>query len=591
MARWILLFFIVSLSSATAPCLATEIADIAELSPGDTGVCITEVEGGELLEFPIRVIGVLGAAGPDGERVLIRLEHPRFEHAGVAAGMSGSPVYVDGRLVGALAFAWGFAKDPIAGVTPFQKMMTIGHGDEQSATDDPGPRPTLSEILDARSQARLPDLVVDWLLPNAVHNAPAPIAVGLGGLLAGGGQPGWADQAWSRLGWVSTPISGGRAELDDAPQLRPGSMIAGVLVEGDANLAVGGTVTEVSGDQIWAFGHPFLGAGDISIPLAHADVVTIMPSLFNSFKVFNVGEMAGSLLADRVHGVWGKIGASPKMIPLTVSADGADYSFRILDHRVMTPLFAGFLAFASQNVRGNVFGPQIVDLGMDITFGDDEKLELVQSFEGSDAPAQASAWVSAVLAYLRASRFEAPPMRSIGVDLELNAKRQSATILDVIPDRWTVAPGETLGMRVRWRGEHGRVASRRLEIVVPGELAKGRVDLVVADGPSWAFYDLLARPHRAASFADELHMLRRLKSPQVLIAALEDSGSSVVLPGGTVAAPEGFIASLRSALGPGIETTGFRVLAKSEVDAGLPISGAARISLAVKQRQSTSWED
>ncbi len=170
-----LLLAILGLSTGGINAWAVESLDPAEATPGRTGVCITEMDGGERVEIPLTVLGTVGSGRPDGEIVLVRLDHPRIRETGIIAGMSGSPVYVDGKLLGALAYGWAFASEPIGGVTPFVRMLEIGPSPPATAV---APRPQLNEILAAASGGTLGQLVVDWLVPESSDGTQAlPLAV------------------------------------------------------------------------------------------------------------------------------------------------------------------------------------------------------------------------------------------------------------------------------------------------------------------------------------------------------------------------------------------------------------------------------
>ncbi len=568
------------------PVAALEVITPSEIKAGDRGVCITEVEGGQLIEIPVEIIGIVGASQPESEMVLIRLQGPRFEAAGIAAGMSGSPVMVRGRLLGALAFGWTFATEPIAGVTPFNRMQGLagvsgglGGGFEAGSS-----RPSLLELVTAQSQGRLAETVLNWMVPGGAEEQKAlPLVMASGGPFFASAGVDWTASVWQRLGWVMAPGGGGVDVGTSAGDLRPGSMIAAVLVSGDASLSAGGTVTAIEGAQVWAFGHPFLGAGDVAMPMARASVVTILPSLASSFKVFNAGEMIGALRSDRRHGVWGTVGPVPDMLPLDIRSGDSAYHFEVLRHPLLTPLLTGVLVGGTHQVRGRGFGLQTVNLHLEIDLVGGEELALDQVFDGADAPSQAAAWTSAVVGYLEASPFASGNIRGIDLTMDSVNGLERASVLDITPERWTVEPGERLGIRVRFQRPGNPVETVQLQVEIPKELADGRLDLVVADGASWTLYDLQARPTRAGAFKDEVRLLGRLRSSRELVAAPEVPGGSLVLPGGTVAAPVGLLTTLHSGLGSELQTAKYRVVSETTVDAGGPVAAAVRLRLVVKQ--------
>jgi hypothetical protein len=317
-------------------------------------------------------------------------------------------------------------------------------------------------------------------------------------------------------------------------------------------------------------------------------VVTILPSLLSSFKMFNVGPIIGSLTADRAHGVLAKLGDAPQLAPLEVATADTVYHFGIIDHPLLNPLLSGFMVYASHAARGRGFGLQTIDIGLQVEFEDGQSLLLDQSFEGGDAPAQCAAWASAVLGYLAASPFAPVAIQSTAVALDSRDGLQGASILEVVPDRRLVTPGESIEVRVRLLREGGAIETVVLELQIPRQAADGRIDLVVADGASWTAYDLGARPLQPASFEDELRLLKRLESRNIIVAALEAPGTSVVLPGGTVAAPPGVVASLQSGLGEGLKTVSYRLLARTDSQTSGPVLGATRLRLEV--RSKSQWD-
>jgi hypothetical protein len=559
---------------------ATEVIEPDAVVPGTAGVCITEMDGGELVEIPLTVIGSLGPSGPEREMVLVRLEDPRYEETGIIAGMSGSPVYVDGRLLGALAFGWAFSKEPIGGVTPFSRMQQL-----QSAAVEVGEagggRPQLADMLVAGRDGVLGDLLVDWLLPAsraALHRLP--VTVSLGEWWSPTGTE-WLAEGWRRLGWVAAP--GGAASAGSAfGPLKPGAMVAGVMVDGDAVLAAGGTVTEIRGDQIWAFGHPFLGGGDVDMPLARARVLTVLPSQAESFKFFQVGEIIGALRADRTHGVWGELGSPAPMVPVVVAVDDREYVFRSLSHPVLMPLIASYLTQASLTARGRAFGNQTVDLAVEVEYPDGLGAGLSETYASGQAPQDAAAMVGAALGYLENSPFEGPDIERVRITVDTTERLERAAVVDAVPERVVVQPGETLGVRLRVRPYRGDEYTRLTEIRIPPELPEGRLDLVVADGASWTVYDLQMRPTIPVSFADELDLFERLVPSNRVVLALERRQASVSLGGGNVSLPPSLVVQLRTALGPNLQTSEYGVVGRVEEAMPTSVLGAQRVSLTVR---------
>jgi hypothetical protein len=558
---------------------AIEVVDPADVPPGAVGVCVTEMDGGEVVEIPVEVIGTIGPWAPEGEIVLVRLGGERFRHTGIIAGMSGSPVYVDGRLLGALAFGWPFAKEPIGGVTPFARMVGLSttSGSDAGAGAD---RPALADLIDAGGRRHLGELLAGWLLPERDGwTTGLPVAVvGSPAWRPQGGD--WLAESWRRLGWMAVP--GGAGAPPSAGRIEPGGMVAAVLVDGDAVLAAGGTVTEVRGDEVWAFGHPFLGGGDIRLPMARASVVAVMPSQLSSFKFFSVGEVIGSFEADRSRGIWGRIGETTPLVPVTVTVDDRHNLFRVVRHATLSPFLVAYVVQASQAARGRMLGDQTIGLRIEVSYAGQPPAVYSETLAAGDAPAQAAALTAAVVAYLESSTHPAPDLERVAISLATEERLRSAELLDAIPARRVVHPGDELAVRLRLRPFRGEVMTRDLPIRVPSGMPEGRLDLVVADGASWSVYDLGMRPFEPGSFADEVRLVNSLTPSTSVVLALEARQPGVALTGGSVAMPPGLVMQLESGLGPGIETTSYAVVEKVEQPVGLPLSGAVRIELVVR---------
>jgi hypothetical protein len=598
----LLMFF-----AATVP--AFDVIDPAEIAPGSKGICITEMDGGEVVEIPLTVIGTVGPWTPEGEIVLVRLEDERFRHTGIIAGMSGSPVYVDGRLLGALAFGWSFSKEPIGGVTPFSRMESLARtsdqlsaaaddaqhlaglatkpGEKSGLTDDgafqagagPG-RPSLVEMMEASLKNRLGDVLTDWLLPERTSQfTNLPVVVTSSGAWSPAGGD-WLSEGWRRLGWVSVP--GGSSHEASQGSLEPGAMVAGVLVDGDAVVAVGGTVTEVRDDEVWALGHPFLGGGEFRLPMARARVLTVLPSQASSFKFFSVGETIGSFISDRSRGIWGRLGEVAPMVPVTVTVNGRQFDFRSIRHPNLTPFTVGYLASSSQAARGRLFGVQTIAIRVELDYLGHEPVVYEEVLASGEAPAQAASIAAGLLAYLESSVFEAPELEAIAIDLKTEERLRGAELVDVIPERQLVSPGELVQVRLRLRPYRGEEFIRELAIRVPSGIPDGRLDLVVADGASWSLYDLGMRPLMPGSFDDELRLVDGLLPSTTMVMVFERRQPGVALSGGSVTMPAGMIVQLRAGLGPGLTTTSYAVVAKVEEAMDMPVSGAERIKLQVR---------
>src|SRR5208337_2375574 len=312
---------------AAAPPESNEILPLAQVRPGMQGYAYTVFAGDQVEKFDLVVIGVMpNFLGPKQSIILVELKGPKVEHTGVVAGMSGSPVYLAGKLAGALSLKLGiFTKEAIAGVTPIEDIL---HPPEQRAGMAEGGLPSGAAL-----QAIETPLVFSGFQPAAL-------------------QP-FASQLQS-YGFVAAQGGTAEARPDDG-QLQAGDMAGMVLVQGDASINSACTVTAVRGDKVYLCGHPFLSFGDVQMPMARSRVVTTLSSQLASTKIVNMGGSIGTITGDHLTAVTGKLGAPPTMIPLdlTFAAGGAEKKlhFEVVNHPKLTPLLVALTTFngVSQN--------------------------------------------------------------------------------------------------------------------------------------------------------------------------------------------------------------------------------------------------
>src|SRR5207237_3674717 len=285
------------------------------------------------------------------------------QRAGVVAGMSGSPIFIDDKVIGALAYGWQFAKEPVCGITPIEEMLKIANaGSTNAALPAAAPRINASEFLTSIASAK-PEAVFEKIATsfgakqmNAASGA-RPIAVPLS-------MSSFAPETIARfgkyldeMGFVAVPTgatSTSSTKTSTKKTFAPGYPIGAVLLNGDFTVAATGTVTHVDGDRVYAFGHPFLDIGEINFPMAETDIVAVMPSLATSFKMANTGAIVGAFRQDRSSGIMGTVGGRAETIPveLTVEGSGAPQTYHvgIVRHSQLSPLI---LAMAADTVVSN----------------------------------------------------------------------------------------------------------------------------------------------------------------------------------------------------------------------------------------------
>jgi hypothetical protein len=558
------------------PLLAAALAWVepSTLQPGQRGECITEWTGGERLTIPIEVVGVLDAAAPERSVVLVRLLDPRFEDSGVVAGMSGSPVYVDGRLVGAVAFGALFAREPIAGVTPFGRMHELAGGGAAPS----GTVPTL-EALTGLATGRLdPDAAwsapprrrEDRLVPAAVAGFPADDAFG--------------RRLLARLGLQAVPS--GRGAAGGLPEA--GDMAATLLVWGDAVVAAGGTVTARDGDRLWAYGHPFLSLGDVRLPAARARVLAIQRSYADPYKLFTVGEPFGTFVVDRPAGMLAVAGPVPAGLPVTVDVreprGARSWSFRVAEAPLLVPFLVTYVVNASLTAQAAAAGDATARLVVDVALADGRAVRLEQIASSPDALARVASFAGAVTGYLAGSPFPHPDVTGVRAVVERTETLTGAQLVAAVPARTRVRPGERLPVTVRLV-RHLQPAEEKTVIVeVPAGLGEGPLDLIVADGASWAEYRQRTEGAAPVDFDGQLAQLALFEPSSNLVAALEVRDGGVATAGNAQpGVPPSWSATLAIGLGKGnVRRLATAVVATTRTPLPFPATGAFRVPLTVR---------
>jgi hypothetical protein len=494
------------------PAAAPRYMTVDEVRPGMVGIGRTVFEGDRLEEFKVHILGVLrNVVGPRRSMVLARLEGGPLASTGVIAGMSGSPVYVDGRLLGAIAYSLGqFAKEPIAGITPITEM--IESAGPQARRVPNTNRPALQVPMTPESAAAALRKAFSWF-QRPFADRPEDIVASLG--LAGTAQVGTllrpiatplalsgfsgsiADTlsaAFRDSGFV--PMPGGApqaaagAAQPAAQPLRPGDAVGVNLITGDLTMGATGTVTEVDGDQVYAFGHPFYNLGPTQFPMTRAFVYTLLPSLSASMKIATTGETIGTFRQDRATAIAGTLGRGPDLIPVKISLDTErglkkTFDFQVVNDQLFTPLLTYVSIVNTLTAYEREFGAATFAVkGKAVVHGHGE-VSFEDVFTGESPTIGAAAYVVAPLTFLLGNDIE--PVQLEGVDLSITTSEQprTATLERVWLDAVKVKPGSTVPLKLLLRTYRGEEITRTVPIDIPAN-ARGSLSLLVSDGTSLA---------------------------------------------------------------------------------------------------------
>src|SRR5438128_1985374 len=473
---------------------SNEILPLSQVRAGMQGYAYTIFAGDQVEKFDLEVIGVLeNFLGPKQSIILVQLKGPKVEHTGVVAGMSGSPVYLDGKLAGALSLKLGrFTKEPIAGLTPIQ------------------------DVLNPPSQAKAPQGATQQLgLPSgastrtglASGSALEPIETPL---VFSGFQPAALQQFANQLqGYGFVAAQGGTASpRPDDGRLVAGDMAGMVLVQGDASINSACTVTAVQADRVYLCGHPFLSLGDIQIPMARSRVVTTLSSDLASTKIVNVGGSIGTITGDHLTAVTGKLGAPPAMIPLdlTLLVSGAapakqkSLHFELVNHPKLTPLLVAITTFSGLT-QNSLYGEgTTLHLSGEIRLQGHAAVQIENTFAPGDSLSPDGLPIALtmqnVFTRLFANTFEPAKVDRIALRVESVPGRKSFAIESAWLEKGEAAPGETLRVRVLLRPYRGPARVEETTVRIPEQVSRGTtLRILVSDA------DLLNRASRGFAFA------------------------------------------------------------------------------------------
>ncbi|MBI3884361.1 MAG: hypothetical protein HY302_01325 [Opitutae bacterium] len=473
--------FVLSPALVAQP-LNAPLLPLNELKAGMKGEVWTVFKGQEPEPFGVEVSGIVrNALGPGKSMILCTLTDPRVQNMGAVAGMSGSPLYIDGKLAGVLSYQiQRFETVRYAGFTPIADMLEI------SALPAPGkvisnPAPIPIKGLDSERAAALSDFrplqpvfSLGGLAPNVAALFETKFsALGLSAVALGGSTQGSTDTA---------------DQPAPHPHLRPGDVVAVALATGDISLAGTGTVSRVDGNRILAFGHPMLSLGATELPMANAEVVAILPSQFNSVKVSNAGAVIGTFSQDRLSGIYGEIGRQPQMVPVEVTFPGnpgrRPLHFAVVRHEQILPAVAATglaQAVLGSNESGFSKGFRVTTT---VDFPGVEPVELSQIYPGPQGFSQGLNDFVGNLSLWLFNPYERTFPSGIRFSVEEMPETPVGTIESLQLSRTAAAPGDTVEITVGWRGFQRDAQELLAHIPVPPEWAGKHLEIILATGPA-----------------------------------------------------------------------------------------------------------
>ncbi len=471
---------------------------LSQIHRGLQGVAYTVFQGDKPEPMGVEILGLLhDALGPHQDMILVRLEGKQPDYTGVVEGMSGSPVYVDGKLVGALSYRIGqFSKEPIGGVTPIQEMLQVR--DLKTST------PANDTLL---ARATTPDDPANLTPTAAGGGMLQPIETPLN---FSGFSPAalefWKQHAYG-LGMTDVSALGGGSDrqASDPGPLRPGDAVSAVLVSGDLQISATCTVTYVDARHMLACGHPISQYGSVSIPMTKAEVVATLPSPMNSFKIINTTQTIGAITQDRASAILGVFGQQARTIPVTLHIDGPGTStpqtlhLQVIDQPQVTPLAVmvsiyqglmqqnSYTSQASYRVTGTVQLANYPSVRLD---------NLIAPTGGIAANLLTALTVGARFTQIYDNAGRRTPIQSVDLNVEQIPERLTAQLIAAHADKSIVHAGDTITLEASLLPWHGEIRNLRIPVTLPASLPPGPVRLFLSDGPA---LDQLLQPAAAGN--------------------------------------------------------------------------------------------
>ncbi len=559
---------------ASAPAV-TKFFPLSEVRRGMKGVAYTVFEGVNPEPMQVEILGLLkDALGPGQDMILARLHGDKPEYTGVVAGMSGSPVYIDGRLVGALSYRIGqFTKEPICGITPIESMLQVRDGGNAAA---PGMR--RAEVKDSGVEGQ-PDM----------RPMETPLVFG-----------GFSQETVDRFGdrfraMGLTPVAGLGGANPTAVQpepLVPGSAVSAVLVRGDLSMAGTCTVTYVDAKRLLACGHPITQYGPVQMPMTKAEVLASLASPLNSFKIINTTETVGAFTEDRASAILGQFGAQARMIPVAVevvppAGEAKTLHFEVLDNRQLTPsamLMSVYQSLQTNNVSAEEMSYRLTgEIGV--------KGQAPVRMQGIMAQNEMFPGTinTALLVNDRFSKvyenaLDQPTVTGVKLKVEALPARMTAVVESARLSRMEARPGDEIEVEAMLHPYQAEARMVRVKVKLPAELTPGTMRVLVSDGATVDKLMTHGPSQQQVGLTDTVAALNRLHPNDRVYVTLLDHAAQAVVEGEALPVVPLSMVNVLEPLKESqkMQLTGESVVEAGSVEAGYSVSGSQVLSLLVK---------
>ena len=501
---------------------------VEELRRGMRGIGRTVFQGMRIDTFQVEILGVLrNAIGPRSDLILARLSGGPLSNTGVILGMSGSPVYVDGKLVGAVSYRVGaFAKEPIAGITPIAAMVDLFN------------RPTASQGVS--SAARLTESSVRRLVDLTGMDAAELTPISLPIVVSGFARQAVAEfrREFSKMGW--TPVQGGGGMDPGLPAgaFEPGAALGVQLVRGDLSVTGIGTLTHRDGDRVVGFGHSMIFGGATALPMTAAYIHEVLPSQYASFKLGVAGKTMGAIVQDRAPGIAGTIGLDVDMMPAQINLRSpgkrAQFRMEVLRNRDLSPMLLNMAVFSAMISSEKLTGEVTVKSRVRIDLKGHPSVEAENVYAGPLGLGNAVLGVTAPFAKLIRNPFEPVQIERVTFDLDVEAERaHTAHIKSIGLQKTSFQPGDTVHVTVSLRPYWGELQQVQEALVIPNQTPGGRLILKVSNASAHQKQEAKRAPgeYNARDLDHLIRLLGRAGRNNEMVVELLSGAQGVTIEG------------------------------------------------------------
>ncbi|MCU0285408.1 MAG: hypothetical protein MUF15_03310 [Acidobacteria bacterium] len=465
-----------------------DIMKLSEIRPGMSGEGKTIYKGTEIETFKFKVLGVLEKFVPDKNLIIVELESPVLAEAGIIAGMSGSPVYIDGKIIGAVAYGFPFAKKPIGGVTPIEDIIKTDEYNTPSFSIDI----TNIKVQFDKENIKFITGFLQQVLAQRVNFTTADTAMTPIRLI--GIQKGMTSSALSPLAPMFAP-SGSFKDFEQEPfdarnikidrkkfSIAPADAASVPMIRGDFEFSASGTVTYVNGNKVYLFGHPFFNLGTVELPLHKAEVISVVPSYQSSFKLTATRNPIGAVIQDRFSSIQADLDHTPYMIPMKVNLENRSRTFNLelINHPLLTPILGSVAInniFASEYKQ---FGFSSLKVKGTIYIENEKNVVIDDLFTGVNAVDDFGGLLLAINFFLVNNKDKTIKIQKMDFDIEGSERVSNTTIENVILNKQTFYPGEIIDIRIQLKNERGNELEEQMQITAPNLKGGSEFYLMVA---------------------------------------------------------------------------------------------------------------